>query len=129
MVDVFISYSHLDRSWVIKVLEPWLTAHSFSYLIDYRNFVAGALGINEMQRCVEESRHTLIVLSPNYVASEWSTLENVMAQSLDPAAINRRLVPIMQETCTLPLRLTIIHHRDLRNDDADQWNRLIDDLT
>ena len=129
MVDVFISYSHLDRPWVADVLEPWLTAHSFSYLIDHRDFVAGALGINEMQRCVIESRRTMLVLTPDYVASDWSTLENAMAQSLDPAAITRRLVPVMHKTCTLPLRLSIIHHRDLRNDDADQWNRLVDDLT
>jgi len=128
MVDAFISYSHLDRSWVAGTLLPKLEAHAYTTLIDYRDFRAGALGIDEMERAVIDSRHTLLVLTPNYLASEWSKFENVMAQSLDPAAIKRKVIPVLREDCDVPLRLQILHYRDLRVDDDDNFEKLILDL-
>jgi hypothetical protein len=128
MVDVFISYSHLDRSWVAGTLLPKLEAHSYITLIDYRDFRAGALSIDEMEKAVIGSRHTLLVLTPNYLASVWSKFENVMAQSLDPAAITRKVIPVLREDCDIPLRLQILHYRDLRVDDDDHFDKLILDL-
>jgi len=126
--DVFVSYSHADGDWVTKTLVPFLEFRGFKVCIDARDFVAGALGIDEMQRAVLQSRHIVAVLSKNYVASAWSAFESAMAQSLDPNAAARKIVPVLIDECELPLRLRIIHYRDLRFGDAAVWELLARDL-
>ena len=127
--DVFISYSHTNRDWVSGVLVPELEKRGFTTIVDYRDFRGGSFGIDEMMAAVEMCRRTLLVLTPAYVASGWTAFENAMAQSLDPDARWRRVVPMMREMCPLPLRLSILHYRDLRNDsDAMEWDRLARDL-
>lgn len=129
MADVFISYSHKDRDWVSTTLLAELEGHGFSVMIDFRDFQTGSFGVDEMQRGVIQSRHLLLVLTPAYVESEWTKFENAMAQTLDPGAVQRRLIPVLRETCVIPLRLSAIHYRDLRTDDAAEWDRLFRDLT
>jgi len=128
MKDVFISYSSKDSDWVRDLLLPNLEAHSFSVVIDFRDFQGGALGIQEMQRAVEGTRRTLCVLTEYYVQSDWTTFENAMAQSLDPAAVERKIIPIMLQKCKLPLRLRMLHYRDLTANDPQQWDLLYRDL-
>jgi hypothetical protein len=125
--DVFISYSHEDRDWVYRKLVPYLQEHNFSVFTD-RDFETGALSVNEMQRGVECSRRVVAVLSTAYEKSKWSTLENAMAQTLDPDASFRKLIPILFEPCKIPLRLRVLHYRDLTSDSTEQWNRLVEDL-
>lgn len=126
--DVFVSYSHTDAPWVRNILLPTLENHGFSVCIDFRDFQAGSFGVSEMQRAVTESRHTLLVLTESYVLSDWAVFENAMAQSLDPAAVTRKVIPVLHMDCEIPLRIRILHYRDLRQDDPEQWNLLIRDL-
>lgn len=126
--DVFISYSHSDSAWVTTVLLPRLESHGFSVVIDVRDFRAGAFGVEEMQRSIERCRRVLLVLTPTYVQSEWCKFENALAQTLDPGASARKLIPVLKEPCELPLRLRAIHHRDLSREDDTEWALLARDL-
>jgi len=54
---------------------------------------------------VLQSSKTLLVLTPDYLASEWTEFENILAQTLDPAARKRRLLPLILKPCDLPLRI------------------------
>jgi hypothetical protein len=129
LYDVFVSYSHEDSEWVRDVLLLKLENAGFSVCIDFRDFVSGAFSVEEMQRSVQSSKRTLLVLTPAYVRSEWGRLENIMAQTLDPIAVQRRVIPILRENCNVPLRLSIIHHRDLRSGTDEQWDFLFRDLS
>jgi hypothetical protein len=120
--DVFISYSSKDRQWVRGELLKRLDVASLRTFIDFRDFDPGAPSLTEMERGVEQSRHTLVVLSPvvlspNYLASEWTEFENLMVQTLDPAARRRRLIPLLKERCELPLRLGMISYVDFTDPD------------
>jgi len=126
--DVFISYSHKDADWVRGTLLPKLESHGFSVLIDFRDFRGGSFGIEEMQRGVLESRRVILVLTENYLKSDWTKFENVMAQTIDPGAIQRKIVPVLRESCNIPLRLKVLHYRDLRAEDDQQWQLLMRDL-
>lgn len=127
--DVFVSYSHKDAAWVRGKLIPELEAHGYSVIADYRDFRAGSLSVTEMERAVIECRRTLLVLSPSYVDSRFGTFENAMAQSTDPDAAWRKIVPVLREDCQIPLRLKILHHCDLRDDGKlGEWAKLMRDL-
>jgi hypothetical protein len=126
--DVFISYSHEDSVWVRGRLVRLLEESGFRVAVDFRDFRAGAAGVEEMQRCVVQSKRTVAVLSPQYVLSEWSKFENIMAQVLDPGAIQRKLIPVLHEDCEIPLRLKILHYRDLRSESSAEWDLLVRDL-
>ena len=126
--DVFISYSDKDGDWVRGTLLPKLESHGFSVLIDFRDFQTGSLSVEEMQRAVLQSRRVIAVLTKHYVKSDWTKFENAMAQTLDPGAVERKIIPILRASCNVPLRLRILHYRDLRIDDDQQWELLVRDL-
>jgi hypothetical protein len=126
--DVFVSYSHRDTEWVVESLISRLEKHGFRVLVDYRDFIGGDFSIRQMERAVLDSKRVLLVLTPDYVGSEWAEFENVMARTLDPAARHRKVIPLLRKDCDIPLHLRILHYRDLRHEDERQWQLLIRDL-
>ena len=125
--DLFISYSHRNEEWAQQWLLPKLEAAGFKVCIDFRDFVPGAPSVTEMERAVQTSRKTLLVLTPTYIASEWTEFENVMVQTLDPAARQRRMIPILLEPCDIPLRIRMLTYLDMTLPDKHefQFGRLV----
>lgn len=105
--DVFISYSHRNKEWVRDWLVPRLKNAGLKVCIDHESFAPGAPLLTEMERAVVYSRKTVAVLTPAYVVrgSGWTEFENILVQTLDPAAHQRRLIPLLLERCELPVRL------------------------
>lgn len=108
--DVFISYSHADGEWVQNELLPRLKeaeveGRPLRVCIDCESFEVGAPIVTEIERAVQNSRKTLLVLTPDYLKSEWATFENVMLATLDPANRQRRLIPLLLKKGKLPLRI------------------------
>lgn len=95
--------------------------------IDFRDFTRGAPSIKEMERGVVESRKTLLVLTPNYLASGWTEIENIMVQTLDPANHSLRLIPLLKTECKKPLRIGALTHTDFTEGaDLDlAWKQLL----
>jgi hypothetical protein len=110
--DAFISYSHLDRSWVEASLVGPLERAGVRVLIDSSHFVVGAPIVVNMERAVECSRHTLLVLTPEWVKSEWTGFEGMLALALDPAGRRRRLIPLLLRPCEPPLWLRNLSYAD-----------------
>lgn len=125
--DVFLSYSHHNAEWVQTWLFPRIEHAGLKVCIDIRDFEPGATSATEMERAVLTSRKTVLVLTPAYLASQWTEFENVMAQTLDPAARQRRMLPLMLEKCELPLRIGMLVYLDFTRAEqhAKQFARLI----
>ena len=113
--DVFVSYSHKDGDWVQDTLLPHLEAEGLRVCIDYRDFDVGAPSVVNMENAVEHSRKTLLMLTPNWVASEWTEFEGLLARTKDPAGHGRRILPLMVQRCTLPNHLQAFTYLDLTN--------------
>jgi hypothetical protein len=113
--DAFISYSHKDKRWVYDVLLPFLERHGLSVCIDTRDFAIGLPSLVNIENAVQQSRKTLLILTPNWVASEWTNFESLLLQTDDPIGRGRRMLPIMVQDCTLPDRLRIFTYLDLRD--------------
>ena len=110
--DVFISYSHRNRDWVDGWLVSQLKNAGLKVCIDHEDFEPGAPSITEMERAVLQSRKTVLILTPEYLQSSWAEYENILVQTLDPAAHERRLVPLLFSQCEMPLRLSSLTYLD-----------------
>ena len=76
---LFISYSSKDFAWVIENLISLLDKHAIPYSIHSRDFELGKPIVQNMADSVYGSRQVLIVLSDNYLASNFCREELHMA--------------------------------------------------
>jgi hypothetical protein len=130
--DVFISYRQQepDKTWVRNVLVPRLEAEGLHICIDYRNFRLGAPLVLEMANAVEQSRYTLAILSPAYLQSNFTELENVLADHIGLEQSQYRLLAVMRESCTPRLGMRARLWLDMTDDDSFEMNviRLVSQL-
>ncbi len=125
--DVFISYSSGDKDWVRGELLSRIEQAGLKAFLDFRDFKRGAPSIKEMERGVVECRKTLLILTPDYIASEWCEIESIMGQTLSPANRDLRLIPLLKAECKKPLRIGALTHIDF-TPDADHalaWRQLL----
>ncbi len=118
--DVFISYSHLDTPWVRDWLLPRLEQAGLRVCIDFRDFSIGKSSLVNMENAVEQSRKTLLIMTPSWIQSEWTNFESLLIQTEDPSGVRQRTLPLLLEKCQLPRRLGILTHADFT--DKANWN-------
>ena len=111
--DAFISYSSQDRDWVEKRLLLNLENAGLRICIDFRDFEIGVPSLVNMENAVENSRKTLLVLTPAWIDSEWTQFENLLIQTNDPIGRGRRMLRLLVKPCSLPSRLRIFTYLDL----------------
>ena len=81
--DAFVSYSHQDDDFVVNELVPRLENGStpFKLCLHYRDWLAGEWIPANIASSVENSRRTIVVLSPNFLESVWGKMEFRAAHS------------------------------------------------
>jgi len=101
--DVFISYRHggLDTEVATQLAEA-LEADGYAVAIDERDFPANASFLQEMERCVRESRATVAVISSRYLESGNCQEEAIICKVLDMGDRKRRLIPLVIEPVSMP---------------------------
>ena len=104
--DAFISYRHQepDKTFAREVLAT-LEGAGFTVAIDERDFGANATFLEEMERCIKESRFTLAVISPRYFGSGNTQEEAIISKVLDMQERRRRLIPLTIEKVNMPVWL------------------------
>ena len=102
--DAFISYRHEepDRAFARQILSR-LEAAGFTAAIDERDFDPSETFLDEMERCVKESRFTLCVVSPRYFQSGNTHEEAVICKVIGLQERRRRLVPLIHEKVEMPV--------------------------
>lgn len=75
--DVFVSFSQLDYEWVVHTLTPNLENRALPYklCLHQRDFPVGEPIAESISRAVENSRCTLLLVTPNFLESEWCMYE------------------------------------------------------
>ena len=119
-IDVFISYSSVNKDWARKDLLSALERAGLRVCIDFRDFKAGKPAIQNMRDSILESRHTLLVLTDAYLKSGWTELENLLSQTIDPANRQERIIPLLKENCVPPLEINYLTHVNFF--DPDDWD-------
>jgi hypothetical protein len=127
--DVFVCYSHADREQVESIVDR-LKGAGIKVCVDYRDMLGGESPRAWMELQTRRCRHVMPLLSPDWLRSSWADLEFCMADQ-DRADWERRVVPVMIETCVPPRSMTAVHNyinlADLSHAHME-WERLIRSL-
>lgn len=128
--DVFLSYSHRDGEWVRGQLLPRLREAGLKVIYDDL-FELGVASVINMERAVEDSRCTLVVLTPSWVKSQWTEFEELLTTTKDPSGRRKRLIPLRLEPCDPPSRIAMLTHIDLTRPEEREtrMQRLLASLT
>lgn len=127
--DFFISYVAVDTawaSWIAWVLEE----NGFSVVLQAWDFVPGSNFVIEMHRASTETPRTLLILSEDYLASEFAASEWAAAFARDPNGMQRLLIPIRVRKCVLEGLLKSVVYLDLVDvSESEASERLLNALT
>ena len=80
--DAFVAFNGRDVEWVVSKLRPMME-NTFGYrlCIHDRDFLPGAIIEETIVEVIETSRKTILVLSRNFLGSNWCHFEMQMARS------------------------------------------------
>ncbi|XP_070537010.1 toll-like receptor 6 [Ptychodera flava] len=79
--DAFVVYNQNDSDWVIHELSPHLEnidPPNFKLCIHERDFIPGNDIFENVLDSIEQSKKTMLILSPDFAASEWCYFETRM---------------------------------------------------
>ncbi|XP_077502892.1 toll-like receptor Tollo [Amblyomma americanum] len=98
LFDVFLSFSSRDGDWVHAQLLPGVESLGFSVCTYERNFKGGFLLQDIIRDAVACSRRTLLLLTRNFVESEWCRWEFRLAyQRALEDHVNRLVVVLVDD--------------------------------
>ncbi|GJQ59459.1 MAG: TIR domain-containing protein [Candidatus Scalindua sp. AMX11] len=114
MSKVFLSYSHRDGGFV-KELYRRLMKDGVECFFDKESIDWGANWVIELERGVDECEVIVLVLSPDFCRSEWTSIERSSSLVDDPDGLKKRLRPLLLEPCgdALPRFLKPIKYMDV----------------
>ncbi|XP_043266804.1 toll-like receptor Tollo [Venturia canescens] len=97
LFDAFVSYSSKDEAFVAEELAPVLEMGNPSYklCLHYRDFPVGSFIADTIVQAVESSRRTIIVLSENFIKSEWCRFDFKSAHHQVLRDRRRRLILVL----------------------------------
>ncbi|MBM4257780.1 MAG: toll/interleukin-1 receptor domain-containing protein [Deltaproteobacteria bacterium] len=99
--DVFLSYTEANKALARQLYER-LRNQLCKVFFAEETMPPGAnipLGVME---ALQESRKVAIIMTPTYFAKTWPRAEFATILSRDPENKERRLVPLLFETCEIP---------------------------
>jgi hypothetical protein len=102
--DAFISYRRQEPDkafarWLLKALK----AGGYRVAFDEIDFSPQRTFLSEMERCCQESRFVLAVISPRYFESGNAEMEATITVVQGMSDRNRRLIPLLYEEVQRPI--------------------------
>ncbi|KVR40741.1 toll/interleukin-1 receptor domain-containing protein [Burkholderia multivorans] len=128
MTDFFISYTHADADWA-QWIGYVLEEEGFSVVIQAWDFRPGSNFVLEMQKAAASAKRTVMVLSPDYLQSQFASPEWAAAFGQDPQGQEMKLVPVMVRKCDPPgLFKSIVQIRIVGLDEGAARQALVDGI-
>ncbi|XP_055707210.1 toll-like receptor Tollo [Phlebotomus papatasi] len=131
LYDAFVSYSSKDEAFVAEDLAPVLENGDPQYklCLHYRDFPVGPYSPDTIVQAVESSRRTIMVLSENFIKSEWCRFEFKSAHHQVLRDRRRRLIVILlgevpQKDLDPDIRLYLKTNTYLQWGDKLFWEKL-----
>jgi hypothetical protein len=102
----FLSYSRTDKDFALRLAKE-LKAEGFHIWLDQLDIPPGARWDAEVEKALEESEIFMIIITPASAKSE-----NVLDEIGYAIDSGKRILPVLLETATLPLRLRRFQYVD-----------------
>ncbi len=128
MTKIFISYNHQQGKWVWERLAPCLKAGGAEVLIDRERFEVGKAVVGQMDALQGQADKHVLVLSEDYLKSDYCRHEMDRAVDLDPDFQLGTVMPVLRSACELPHAITRPNplYADLRDDQQpDPWANVL----
>lgn len=131
--DAFIAYSESDADWVLHTALPKLetggNGKSFKLCLHHRDFIIGAAVADNIYQSVQNSLHTILVVSNNFIKSEWCMMEFRTALEKSLQDKNRHLIIVIKGEVNLvnvdaDFKTCISTHTYLKIGDLLFWDKL-----
>ena len=112
MKDFFVSYNKADRQWAEWI--AWqIEAAGHQTINQAWDFRPGSNFVLDMQSAASEATRTIAVLSPDYLAAEFTQPEWAAAFAQDPTGEKGTLLPVRVRECEIKGLLAPIIYIDL----------------
>lgn len=125
---IFVSYNHKQKEWVWNCLVPCLRAGGVEIIIDRERAEPGKNVIEQIDTQQDLAEISLLVLSPEYLASGYCRHEMERAIKRDPEFKNGLTIPVKLVDCSLPedIKVPDALYVNLCNEkDTHQWDLLM----
>jgi hypothetical protein len=97
-LDFFISYTQPDKAWAEWI--AWqLEAEGYRTTVQAWDFTPGRNFIGQMHEALQQAAHTVAVLSPDYLRSDFASSEWWNAFAADPTGEKRGLIGVRVREC------------------------------
>lgn len=117
--DFFISYNRHDQTWAEWI--AWqVEAHGYSVIIQAWDFRPGSNFVLEMQSGLSEAQRLLLILSSNFLHSDFTQPEWAAVFASDPRSSEQKLVPVRVGECEPTGLLKTLVYIDLVGKDEKQ---------
>jgi TPR repeat protein len=119
---LFFSYARADSDFALKLAKSLRSAGA-NLWIDQLDIQAGDHWDRTVERALEKAEGMLVILSPAAVDSK-----NVIDEVSFALDENKRIVPVLYQTCRIPFRLRRVQHVDFTVDFSQGLERLLSAL-
>lgn len=123
--DLFISYAEADRAWVEGYLLDALEVAGVRSRSE-ATFTLGVPRLVEFERAVQQSRRTLLIISPAYLADDVTQFVNLLALTQGLETSTWKVIPLILKPTPLPARLALLTALDAT--DPERWPAALERL-
>jgi len=113
--DVFLSHATAQKPLVRALVQQWRQL-GLSVFFDEDTIQPGEDVVTALDRACENSRHTVLLITPEAIASKWVDQEIKRGVYVDPAVLERRLIPVLLQpvdVSEIPLSVRRLSRTDL----------------
>ncbi|MDR1264404.1 MAG: TIR domain-containing protein [Propionibacteriaceae bacterium] len=122
--DVFLSHSSKDKDRARR-LKIALEKSGVTVWFDEDQIQPGDSIPLAVEEGIEASTAVIVCLSPDFLASDWTTAERAAFTYTDPANRSRTMIPVLLRDCTVPKGLAHLKRVDYRTADREALTAIV----
>ncbi|MEA3276493.1 MAG: toll/interleukin-1 receptor domain-containing protein [Pseudomonadota bacterium] len=116
MRQAFLSYSRADAPFAEELYRR-LIRDGVDCFYDQESIAWGTNWVRALERGLDECDSIVLVLTGDFVRSKWTELERTSLLAEEPAAVKRKMRPLLRASCEVPRFLKPIQSIDVTTDE------------
>jgi hypothetical protein len=118
--DAFVSFNKADVDFAEKLVrrieKETINGNPIKVFFSEWDIEFGENILLRIEKAEPSSQFIIPIMSPDWLKSDWTTLERVIPVHADPAGLKARIIPVMRRNCEPPPSMTILRWLDFRTD-------------